>query len=63
MDWFNKNITKDLTDNGVHLDMVEEIQYFKRIDNIKEIVQKAYGELNEDYLDKLAEDIYQIKYK
>ncbi|RDY33183.1 hypothetical protein [Lachnotalea glycerini] len=63
LDWFNKNITKDLTDNGVNLDMVEEIQYFKRIDNIKEIVQKAYGELNEDYLDKLAEDIYQIKYK
>lgn len=60
--WFNKNITYDLLENGVTEEMMDEIKYFKRINNIKQIINKAYGELNEGYLDKLAEDIYQNKF-
>ncbi|MFA9377378.1 MAG: hypothetical protein ACERKZ_11570 [Lachnotalea sp.] len=60
--WFNKNITPDLIENGITEDMADEIQYFKRVDNIKEIIGKAYGELNEDYLDHLSENIYQDKF-
>ncbi|KAB1439796.1 hypothetical protein [Candidatus Galacturonibacter soehngenii] len=59
--WFDKNISLDLIDNGITDDMQEEVKYFKRIDNIKEIIQKAYGELNENYLDKIADDIFQEK--
>lgn len=60
--WFNKNITEELIDNGVSDEMVDEMVYFKRIENIREIISKAYGDLNEDYLDKLSEDIYQEKF-
>lgn len=62
LQWTNKNITIELMDNGITEDMQEELKYFKRMDSIKEMIQKAYGELNEDYLDKLAEDIYQEKF-
>lgn len=62
LDWFNKNVTTDLIENEISDDMGEEEQYFKKVDNIKEIISKAYGELNEDYLDKLSEDIYQDKF-
>ncbi|WP_099468019.1 hypothetical protein [Konateibacter massiliensis] len=61
--WFGKNITSELTDNEITDDMQEEEKYFKRIDNIKAIVKKAYGELDEDYLDKISEDIYQEQFK
>lgn len=60
--WFDKNISFELMDNGITDDMQEEVKYFKRMDNIKEIIQKAYGELNENYLDKIAEDIFQEKF-
>jgi hypothetical protein len=60
--WFNKNITEELIDNGVSDEMGDEMIYFKRIENIREIISKAYGDLNEDYLDKLSEDIYQEKF-
>jgi len=61
LEWFNKNITPDLIENGITDEIGEEMKYFKYIENIKEIISKAYGDLNEAYLDKLAEDIYQEK--
>lgn len=62
LQWFEKNITFELIDNGITEDMQDELKYFKRIDAIKEIIQKAYGDLHEDYIDKLTEDIYQEKF-
>lgn len=59
--WFDKNISFEQIDNAITDDMQEEEKYFKRMDNIKEIIQKAYGELNDNYLDKIAEDIFQEK--
>ncbi len=63
VEWFNKNITLDLTENEITDDMGDEMKYFKQIDNIKSIISKAYGELNEDYLDKISEDIYHDKFE
>lgn len=63
IEWFNKNITSDLIENEITDDLGDEMKYFKRIDNIKLIISKAYGELNEDYLDKLSEDIYHDKFE
>lgn len=60
--WFAKNISFELMDSGITDDMQEEVKYFKRMDNIKEIILKAYGELNDNYLDKIAEDIFQEKF-
>lgn len=63
LEWSFKNITIELIDNGVTEDMQEEEKYFRRFDNMKEIIRKAYGDLNEDYLDKLCEDIFQEKFQ
>jgi murein DD-endopeptidase MepM/ murein hydrolase activator NlpD len=59
LEWFYKTITTDVIDQGITKELGEEMKYFKRIENIKEIITKAYGELNDSYLDKLSEDIYQ----
>lgn len=62
LDWFSKSISADLVETGITDDMSEEIKYFKRFENIKKLIVKTYGELNEGYIDKLADDIYQKQF-
>lgn len=62
LDWFSKSISADLIETGITDDMSEEIKYFKRFENIKKLIVKTYGELNEGYIDKLADDIYQKQF-
>lgn len=62
LDWFCKSVSVDLIETGITDDMSEEIKYFKRFENIKKLIVKTYGELNEGYIDKLADDIYQKQF-
>lgn len=59
MDWFRKNMNLEMLEIGVTEDMLEEEKYYKRMENIKTLLQKTYGELEEGYLDKVSDDLYQ----
>lgn len=66
MDWFKKNFIADDIDEAVPIDLsaepLEEIKYYKRCEEIKNILEKTYGELEEAYLDKIVDDIYNQLY-
>ena len=58
--WFQKTIAADALEAGIDTDFSEEERYFKRLENIKDVIIRSYGELEESYLDKLADDLYLI---
>lgn len=67
MSWFKKNFTSQdidgTTDSYLSEEPLEEIKYYKRCEEIKNILVKTYGELDEAYLDKIVEDLYNHLYE
>lgn len=60
--WFHKNVEVDLLEIDVTTEMMEGEKYYKRLDNIRKLILKTYGDLEEGYLEKLAEDLYSSFY-
>jgi len=63
MDWFTKGFTKEAVevsaDTAGDEKISDEVRYFRRCEKIKEIISTTYENLDESYLDKITEDLYQ----
>ncbi|SCP94930.1 hypothetical protein [Anaerobium acetethylicum] len=63
MDWFIKGFSKEAfevsADTANDEKISDEVRYFRRCEKIKEIISTTYENLDESYLDKITEDLYQ----
>ena len=60
--WFNDNITDDLFDELKNDDITEEVLYFKRTEIIRSKLNEAYPGLDDDFVDAMIDDFYDIKF-
>lgn len=58
--WCLDNIRKEDVDNGLDLqeDTAEELKYFSRFEKVKSIIKSQFMNLDESYLDRLIDEIY-----
>ncbi len=61
--WFKKSFDTYVIDTDIDENLSEEIKYFKRCEAMKKIIKQTYGELNEGYLDRLIDELYQYLYE
>lgn len=61
--WFKKSFDTYVIDTDIDEKLSEEIKYFKRCEAMKRIIKQTYGELNEGYLDRLIDELYQYLYE
>ncbi|MBQ4529553.1 MAG: hypothetical protein IJA36_02920 [Lachnospiraceae bacterium] len=61
--WFKKSFDTFVIDTDIEEDLEEEIKYFKRCEAMKQIIKQSYGELDEGYLDRLIDELYQYLYE
>ncbi len=61
--WFKKSFDNFVIDTDIEETLPEEIKYFKRCEAMKQIIKHSYGELDEGYLDRLIEELYQYLYE
>ena len=61
--WFKKSFDNFVIDTDIDESLSEEIKYFKRCEAMKQIILRSYGNLNEGYLDRLIEELYQYLYE
>lgn len=61
--WFKKSFDTFVIDTDIDETLSEEIKYFKRCEAMKQIIKHSYGELEEGYLDRLIEELYQYLYE
>lgn len=59
MQWFKKSIETSVLNAEVADDMKPEVIYFKRCEAMRQVIKEAYGNLDEDYVDNLIEELYQ----
>jgi len=57
-DWLKKNVTKEFLDSVVSDETSEELDYIKKVDTIRDMLLKEFGEINTDYLDRLIDEYY-----
>jgi hypothetical protein len=57
-EWLSSNVTMEYLDSLVIQNESKEIQFFHKIEKIKELVESNFGELDDSYLDQLAEEYY-----
>lgn len=56
--WLKQNVTKELLESYVNPDDSTEVRFFHKLEKMKEMVNEHFGELNDSYLDRLAEEFY-----
>ncbi len=56
--WLSQNITKESLNELVNPKDTEEIQFMQKIEKMKELVIKQFGELDDLYLDRITEEYY-----
>lgn len=61
--WFKKSFDTFVIDADIDENLGEEIKYFKRCEAMKQIIRQSYGTLDEGYLDRLIEELYQYLYE
>ena len=60
--WFEDNITDDLFEGLKDEDITEEVLYFKRTEIIRKKLTEAYPGLDDDYVDAMIDDFYDIRF-
>lgn len=61
--WFKKGFDTFVIDTDIDENLEEEIKYFRRCEAMKQIIKQSYGELDERYLDRLIDELYQYLYE
>lgn len=61
--WFKKSFDTFVIDTDIDENLGEELKYFKRCEAMKQIIRQSYGTLDEGYLDRLIEELYQYLYE
>lgn len=61
--WFKKSFDTFVIDTDIDETLEEEIKYFRRCEAMREIIKHSYGELDEAYLDRLIDELYQYLYE
>lgn len=61
--WFKKSFDTFVIDTDIDENLEEEVKYFKRCEAMKQIIRQSYGALDEGYLDRLIEELYQYLYE
>lgn len=57
-EWLSLNVTLEFLNTLINQAESKEIQFFHKIEKIKELVVQNFGELDDSYLDQLAEEFY-----
>lgn len=57
-----QHITKEMVDNIAMEEELDGIQYFQRVDFIKSIIEEEHADLNEDFIEYIADVYYQQLY-
>ena len=60
--WFEDNITDDLFEGLKDEDITEEVLYFKRTEIIRKKLTEAYPGLDDDYVDAMIDDFYDVRF-
>lgn len=61
--WFKKSFDTFVIDTDIDENLEEEVKYFRRCEAMKQIIKQSYGELDEGYLDRLLDELYQYLYE
>lgn len=56
--WLSQNVTKEGLNELVNPKDTEEIQFMQKIERMKELIIKQFGELGDLYLDRIVEEYY-----
>jgi hypothetical protein len=56
--WLTQNITKESLNELVNPKDTDEVQFMQKIEQMKELVTKQFGELDDLYLDRITEEYY-----
>ena len=62
LSWFTSTYTKADIEEDLDLQASDEINYYARTNRIRELIRREYT-LNEDYMDTLAETLYEHYYE
>nr|MCR5704803.1 hypothetical protein [Eubacterium sp.] len=63
LDWSNKNVHKEALETDLDLTQPEEILYFSRFDQIKDLLMHEFETADEALIDELSETVYQNIYE
>jgi len=56
--WLSQNVTAEQLDSLTQDETTEEIRFFHKLEKMKEMIIKQFGEIDESYLDRLVEEFY-----
>jgi len=56
--WLSLNVTKESLNELVNPKDGEEIQFIQKIERMKELIIKQFGEMDDLYLDRITEEYY-----
>jgi len=57
-EWLKNTVTKEFLDSIGRNGSSEELDYIKKVDTIRDMLLKEFGDINTDYLDRLIEEYY-----
>ena len=56
--WLQTTVTDDFLSSITNPELSEELDYIKKTDTIRDLINKEFGQQNRDYLDRLIEEFY-----
>ncbi len=56
--WLHTTVTDEFLASITNSELSEELDYIKKTDTIRDMINKEFGEQNRDYLDRLIEEFY-----
>lgn len=57
-EWLHTTVTDEFLASITNSELSEELDYIKKTDTIRDMLNKEFGEQNRDYLDRLIEEYY-----
>ncbi len=58
IEWLHTTVTDEFLASITNSDLSEELDYIKKTETIRDMLNKEFGEQNRDYLDRLIEEFY-----
>lgn len=56
--WLKNNVSESVFDTIYDENLSEEINFFNKLEQMKEMISNQFGDLNESYLDQIVEEFY-----
>jgi hypothetical protein len=62
IDWLDSNVTEEMVDSFANSSAAAEVQFLQKLEKMKTLVVKQFGEMDDKYLDRLMEEYYNDHY-